>query len=322
MQPRAVQPTEPVLRIATRGSDLARWQADRVAGLLQQTHDGLQVEIVPVSTEGDRRTDVPLSQIGGKGVFVKEVQRAVLSGDADIAVHSAKDLPAVTPHGLTLAAIPVRGEVRDALVGATLEELQVMAAGGDLPPVVGTGSARRRVQLAELVPGVVFEELRGNMATRLIKARDFDSMVVAAVALDRLGLSDRINDVIPIDEMVPQVGQGALAVECRSEDRATIDHLGAIEDAASRMAVDAERAFLAELGGDCSLPAGAHCTIRADGALHLVGILSSSSWPPATGGGFSSEDPVQVVREEATGADPDQLGRSVAVALIAMLGEC
>lgn len=311
--------TGSVLRIATRASDLARWQADHVAGLLRQAHEGLHVEIVPVSTEGDRRTDVPLSQIGGKGVFVKEVQRAVLSGDADLAVHSAKDLPAITPDGLALAAVPPRGEVRDALVGVSLEELRVMASGSDRTPVVGTGSARRRVQLAELVPGVAFEELRGNMATRLAKAHDFDAIVVAAVALERLGLSGQINDVIPVDAMVPQVGQGALAVECRAEDLATLERLRAIEDPKSRIAIDAERAFLAELGGDCSLPAGAYCTVRADGLLRLVGVLSPSV--PATGVDPGSCDPVPVARGDATGHDPGDLGRLVATSLIEILEE-
>jgi hydroxymethylbilane synthase len=305
-----------VLRIATRASDLARWQADHVAGLLQGAHEGLRVEIVPVSTEGDERTDVPLSEIGGKGVFVKEVQRAVLSGDADLAVHSAKDLPAITPNGLTLAAVPERGEVRDALVGADIENL-VAASAGDHRPVVATGSARRRVQLAESVPGVVFEELRGNMATRLGRAEGFDAIVVAAVALERLGLSGRVSEVISVDKMVPQVGQGALAVECRSEDLATLERLTAVEDRRSRITVDAERAFLAELGGDCTLPAGAYCTVRADGLLRMVGVLSCSA--PATGVDPGSRDPVQVAREDAIGDDPGDLGRSVATSLLEIL---
>lgn len=313
---RIVTSTDSVLRVATRASDLARWQADHVAGLLRQIHEGSRVEILAVSTEGDRRTDVPLSQIGGKGVFVKEVQRAVLSGDADLAVHSAKDLPALTPDGLTLAAVPPRGEVRDALVGATIQDLISIGAQGRRP-TVATGSARRRVQLAQLVPGVVFEELRGNMATRLGKSDDFDAIVVAAVALERLGLAARVSEVISVDAMVPQVGQGALAVECRSEDLATLERLRTIEDPRSRRALDAERAFLAELGGDCSLPVGAYCTIRADGLLRLVGVLSASV--PATGVDPGSCDPVQVAREDATGHDPAELGRSVATSLLEML---
>ena len=166
---------------------------------------------------------------------------------------------------------------------------------------------------------MVFEELRGNMATRLGKAAGFDAIVVAAVALERLGLAGRISEVISVDEMVPQVGQGALAVECRSEDLATLERLAAIEDLRSRITVDAERAFLAELGGDCSLPAGAYCTIRADGLLRMVGVLSPSA--PATGADPGSRDPVQVAREDATGHDPGDLGRLVATSLLEILEE-
>lgn len=302
-------PADRRLRIATRASELARWQADHVASLLERSHGDQSIEIVPVSTEGDRRTDAPLSQIGGKGVFVKEVQRAVLRGEADIAVHSAKDLPALTPDGLALAAVPPRGEVRDALVGATLDDLRSSVAAGGAGPVVATGSARRRVQLAELVPGVRFEELRGNIATRLAKSEAFDAILVAAVALARLGRRSRISEVIGVEDMVPQVGQGALAVECRSGDARVEALLGSIEDPLARSAVDTERAFLAELGGDCSLPAGAHCTVFGDGSLRLTGVLSPSD--DRAGG---------VAHAEASGDDPERLGRSVAETLLVQLG--
>ncbi|MGI9577291.1 MAG: hydroxymethylbilane synthase, partial [Microthrixaceae bacterium] len=176
-----------MLRIATRSSELALWQANHVADLLSRADPDVDVEILPVSTEGDRRTDVPLSLIGGKGVFAKEVQAAVLAGEADLAVHSAKDLPALTPSGLVVAGVPRRGDPRDALVGSRLDQL----GEGD---VVATGSARRRVQLAHQVHGLRFAELRGNMATRLSKAQDFTAIVVAAVALERLGLAEHIAD--------------------------------------------------------------------------------------------------------------------------------
>lgn len=303
-----------VIRVATRASELARWQADHVADLLRGSQPGLSVEVVPVSTEGDRRTDVPLSQIGGKGVFAKEVQLAVLDGRADIAVHSAKDLPAATPPGLRLVAVPTRGEVRDALVGAGLDELRAAVRDGR-SPVVATGSARRRVQLAEMVPGLSFAELRGNMATRLDKAAGFDAIVVATVALERLGLATRITEVIPADQMVPQVGQGALGIECRSDDDATITCLEGIEDPRSRTDVDAERAFLSELGGDCSLPAGAHCRSAADGTLRLSGILAAEV--PATGVVHAGGTPGGLMKADATGVDPDSLGRLVARDLLA-----
>ncbi len=277
------------LRVATRGSALARWQADHVATLLRVGAPDVKVEAVVIETLGDRRPHTPISAMGGKGVFAKEVQAAVLDGRADIAVHSAKDLPSVELPGLVLAAVPERGDPRDALVGSTL---------GDLPEgaTVATGSNRRRVQLAGLRPDLAFAELRGNMHTRLEKAAGFDAIVVAAVALERLGLSDRITEVIDAEVLVPQAGQGALAVECRSDDEATRQWLARIEHPASRRCVDAERAFLAELGGDCELPAGAHATIGPDGRLHLAAVLA-----PRPGG--------LLVRHEAEGVDPVALGR-------------
>lgn len=260
--------TELRLRIATRGSDLALWQAERVAALLRVATPGLEVELITVSTSGDRRLDVPIAELGGKGVFAKEVQAAVLDGRADLAVHSAKDLPAVTIDGLALAAVPERGDARDALAGAKLADLAPGAT-------VGTGSARRRVQLAALRPDLTYVGLRGNMARRLSRLDDLDAVVVAAVALERLGLADRIAEIFDVETVVPQVGQGALAVECRADDEPTMRLVEKIEDAPSRRRVDAERAFLARLGGDCTLPAGAHAVSDRDGAIRLLGILAS-----------------------------------------------
>ena len=277
-----------------------------MAALLRAAHPGLAVELVAMSTEGDRRLDVPLSEIGGKGVFATEVQSALLDGRADLAVHSAKDLPAVTGEGLALAAVPERGDPRDALVGGRLEDLRTGA-------VVATGSARRRAQLAHLRPDLTFAELRGNMATRLAKAADFDAIVVAAVAFERLGLSEHVDQVLDVDRMVPQVAQAALAVECRADDAATAALLSAIEHTPSRRCVDVERVFLAELGGDCTLPAGAHATWEADGSLRLRGVLAD-----AVGG--------RLLREEGR-ADPDdpvvgdELARSMARRLRAGLGD-
>lgn len=288
----------PVVRLATRESPLARWQAEHTAALLRGAHPGISVELVPMSTEGDRRTDVPLAEIGGKGVFVKEVSQAVLDGRADVAVHSAKDLPARTTDGLVLAAVPARGDARDALVGCRLQDLPTDG-------VVATGSARRRVQLARLRPDLRFEDLRGNMATRLARADQVDAVVVAAVALERLGLADRLDDVLPAGLMVPQVGQGALALECRADDAATLDLLAALEDAADRRRVDAERAFLEELGGDCTLPAGAHAVL-ADGNVHLRAVLSD--------GAGRTEQHLEV------GTDPVLVGRTAARTLRDLVG--
>ena len=286
--------TSRVLRIATRGSDLARWQANHVASFLDRP-----VELVIVDTSGDRARHEPIWAIGGKGVFVKEVQAAVLDGRADLAVHSGKDLPSGTPNGLVLAAVPERGDPRDALVGLALADLPTGAR-------VATGSVRRRAQLADLRPDLTFDGLRGNIPTRLEKASSYDAIVVAAVALERLGLGDRVAEVFATTVLVPQVAQGALAIECRAEDDETRSALAAIEHVDSRRAVDAERAFLAELGGDCDLPAGAHARSDADG-LRLEGLLASL-------------DGRVVLRHVASGDDPAHLGRSVADHLLDRVG--
>ena len=275
------------LRIATRGSDLAVWQAEHVAQLLRSAHPGTTVELVRVSTEGDRRTDVPLSVIGGKGVFATEVQAALLDGRAELAVHSGKDLPAVTGDGLRLAAVPRRGDPRDALVGSTLDGLRTGA-------VVATGSVRRRAQLADLRPDLEFAELRGNMATRLSKAAGFDAIVVAAVALERLGLTEHLDDVLPVERFVPQVAQGALVVECRADAPELAALLATIEDPQSRRAVDTERAFLAELGGDCDLPAGAHARLLDGGRVELHAILAGEVGGTVVRTVEQGDDPVEV----------------------------
>ena len=252
-----------MLRAATRGSALARWQTAHIAELLGRAAD---VEPLLVATSGDRLADEPISAIGGKGVFVKEVQAAVLDGRADIAVHSAKDLPAATPEGLVLAAVPDRADPRDVLVGCRLTDLPQGA-------LVATGSARRRVQLRELRSDLRFAELRGNIGTRLAKAADFDGIVMAKAALDRLGEHPAVVDVLGCEVMVPQVGQGALAVECREDDHRVRTLLAAIEDPITRRAVDAERAFLTTLGGDCMLPAGAHAHVQGD-TLAMRAVLA------------------------------------------------
>lgn len=286
------------LPIATRGSALARWQAEHVGSLL-----GADVELVVVETSADRRLDIPIWEMGGKGVFVKEVQAAVLDGRADIAVHSAKDLPSVSVDGLLLAAVPERGDARDALVGGRLE---------DLPPgaCIATGSVRRRAQLANLRPDLTFTGLRGNMQTRLTKAGGggIDAIVVAAVALERLGLGDRVTEVLPVSTMLPQVAQGALAVECRADDAETLGRLLGIEHEPSRIRVDAERAFLAELGGDCDLPAGAHAVIADDGTSLVLDAL------------LASLDGHIVLRHRVEGpaTDPEALGRAAAAQLLAL----
>jgi hydroxymethylbilane synthase len=277
----------PSLRAATRGSRLARLQTDLVAALL-----GVDVEPVVVDTQGDRQTDVPIWELGGRGVFVKEVQAAVLDGRADFAVHSAKDLPSSTLEGLVLAAVPQRADARDALVGCRFEGLPPGAR-------IGTGSVRRRAQLAWLRPDLTFGGLRGNMETRLSKAGDFATIVVAAAALERLGRMADVTEVLPTGLMIPQVGQGALAIECRADDDDTLAALAAIEHGPSRRAVDAERAWLAEVGGGCDLPVGAHATVDDDGRITLTAMVATP-------------DGRVMLRDTDEGDDPVDLGRRLA----------
>ncbi|MGI8792464.1 MAG: hydroxymethylbilane synthase [Acidimicrobiales bacterium] len=277
-----------MLRIATRGSALARWQADHVAALL-----GGDAELVVVQTEGDRRTDVALHELGGQGVFVKEIQAAVLDGRADIAVHSAKDLPSsFGPDGLTIGGVPERGDVRDGLVGCRLADLPEGAT-------VATGSVRRRSQLAALRPDLRFEGLRGNMETRVARATGGVVVVVAVAALQRLGLADRITEVLEPSVMLPQVGQGALAIECRVDDAATRRRLLGIEHRPSRIAVDAERAFLRTIGGGCDAPVGAYATVTAGGAIDLEVLVAAP-------------DGSVVERRRAGGSDPEAVGATAA----------
>jgi hydroxymethylbilane synthase len=240
----------PPLRLATRGSRQALGQSGAVAASITAA-TGRPVELVTIETTGDVRVDVPLHQIGGQGVFVKEVQRAVLDGRADLAVHSAKDLQSAQADGLVLAAFCERRDPRDALVGADLASL---AEGR----TVATGSVRRRAQLRRVRPDLNFSELRGNIDSRLSKIPDGGAIVMAVAALDILDMTDRIAETLAVRDFVPAVGQGCVAVECRDDDVATLEDLRAIDHAETRHAVEVERAFLAELGSGCSMPVGAH----------------------------------------------------------------
>lgn len=256
------------IRIATRASPLALWQAHHVADLITQQDPSVETELVTMDTFADLRLDLPISELGGKGAFSKEVQSVLLSGAADIAVHSAKDLQASTPDELVIGAVPARGDTRDALVGGRMADLPQGAT-------VATGSNRRRVQLARLRPDLQFVGLRGNIGTRLSKLSGFDALVMANVAIERLGLQLDTVDVLSPDAMIPQVGQGALAVECRADGEELIDILSAIEDSDARRMLAAERGFLLELGGDCDLPAGANAVLDGDGRLTLTAMLTS-----------------------------------------------
>jgi len=279
------------IRAATRGSLLARWQTDRLVRLLAAARPEVTVEVLVVETTGDLDRITPLEQMGGRGVFVKEVQAAVLDGRADIAVHSAKDLPALTPEGLVLACIPERADARDVLVGCRWADLPEGAT-------VATGSIRRRAHLAHLRPDLVFAGLRGNIGTRLEKAAGFDAVVMAAAALDRLGIRPDVVDRLDPSILLPQVGQGAMAVECRTADDGVHEILAAVEDAVARRTVDTERAFLAELGAGCDLPIAAHAVLEGD-EVCLTGAISSP-------------DGAVLLREARRSVDGPTLGRTLA----------
>ncbi len=287
------------LRLATRGSPLALLQSELVAARLAGA-TGEGVELVVVETSADRRADLPISAFAGQGAFVAEVEVAVLEGRADLAVHSAKDLPAGWPvPGLVLAAVPERADPRDALVGSRLDDLAPGA-------LVATGAARRRAQLAWLRPDLGFVELRGNIGTRLAKVPPGGAAVVAMAALERLGLRERATEVLPVSVLLPQVGQGAIACRCREDDIATRTVLALVDDPVAHRALDAERAFLACLGGGCDAPVGAYATPLTAGL---------------SGGGMRLEAMVAardghgLVRVVVEGCDPGALGESAFEAL-------
>ncbi len=247
------------LRIGTRGSPLALWQANHVARQLEAAHPGLAVELVRIKTGGDQIADVPMAQVGGKGIFVKEIEDALLDGAVDLAVHSSKDLPTDAPEGLEIAAFLERHDPRDAI-------LTVEGTGLDaLPPgtVVATGSPRRRCQILHRRPDLAMTLVRGNVDTRIRKLREgrFGAMALAVAGIERLGITDAPYTPIPVEICIPAVGQGAVAVEIRSSDAGTRRAVAVLAHAATAAAVAAERAFLRRLGGGCLAPAAAHARV-------------------------------------------------------------
>ncbi|MDE0319872.1 MAG: hydroxymethylbilane synthase [Acidimicrobiaceae bacterium] len=291
------------MRIATRPSPLATWQARAVATALEAAGSAQgDIELVPVRTTGDLDLSTPISEMPGRGVFVTEVQAAVLDGRADIAVHSAKDMRSEPTPGLTLAGCLVRGDASDALIGLALDEIP---RGG----VVATGSQRRQCQLAALRGDLRFTGLRGNMARRIAAAAqpDIDAVAVASAALERLGESHLIAQRFSADELVPQVGQGAIAVEHRTGDADTAAAVGSIIDEVTTRCVGAERSFLRTLGGGCELPTGAYATIDADGGLVMSALLATP-------------DRGDIVRAVRSGAVGEALGEAVARELLDRTG--
>lgn len=265
----------PTIRIATRASDLALWQAQHVAGLLKSADPLREVELVHVSTHGDREQKEPLHEMGGVGVFTREVQRAVLDGLADIAVHSLKDLPTETAAGLTLAGVPERASVFDALV---LREGQLAESGWDALPRsarIGTGSLRRQAQLRHYRPDLQLLEVRGNVPTRLKKLDqgDYDALILAVAGLERLDMADRVSMILGPPVMYPAVGQGALGIECRDDDAEIIELLQMITHPDVNAAVTAERALLAELEAGCHAPLGALSAVEGEELLLRAVVL-------------------------------------------------
>ncbi len=291
------------LRIGTRGSRLALAQSRWVKEQIEGRHPRARVDLVQIRTRGDKILDSPLSEIGGKGLFVKEIEEALLQQQVDLAVHSLKDVPAQLPAGLTLCAYPAREDPHDALVtaaGGTLEGLPRQAR-------VGTGSLRRAAQLLHLRPDLQVVPLRGNVDTRLRKlgAGEFDALILAAAGLKRLGISHHAASRIPSTQVLPAVGQGVLALETRAGDERTMGALQFLNDEATAVAVRAERGFLAELGGGCQVPIAGLAQV-SDGGVHLQALVAEL-------------DGSRIFRDQQEGSaeDAERIGRALARRLLA-----
>jgi hydroxymethylbilane synthase len=258
------------IRIATRTSPLAMWQANHVKALLEQAHPGLQVELLGMKTQGDKILDTPLAKIGGKGLFVKELETALLSGEADIAVHSMKDVPVELPDGLHLSVILEREDPRDAFVSNKYTRIANLPDGS----VVGTSSLRRQCQLMARRPDLTIKTLRGNVGTRLSKLdqNNYDAIILASAGLHRLGFSSRIADPVAYDVILPAIGQGAIGIECRSDDARVNEILQPLNHAETAFCVEAERALNHELQGGCQVPIAGFATIEHD-QLFLRGLV-------------------------------------------------
>lgn len=289
------------LIFATRPSTLARWQTGWVIRALRRARPGLVCEERLVTTQGDQRLDRPLPEIGGKGLFTQELEAELLSRRVQAAVHSLKDLPIQLAEGLVIGAVPVRAEVRDALVSAQGYSLETLPQGAR----VGTSSLRRAAQLLACRPDLAIESLRGNVDTRLHKAREgrYDAIVLAGAGLARLGLLEHVSQWLPLEVMLPAPGQGALAVQCRADDSDTLEILDAVEDDHTRAAITAERAFLAGLGGGCAVPVAAHAETGGP-EISLTGLVAAV-------------DGSRLIRVQGRGPDPFSLGSELARQAIA-----
>jgi hydroxymethylbilane synthase len=287
-----------IIRIATRKSPLAMWQAEHVSALLTTLHPGLEIEIVGMTTKGDKILDAPLAKVGGKGLFVKELEQGMLDGEADIAVHSMKDVPVDFPEGLHLAVIMDREDPRDAFVSNRYADLASLPEGA----CVGTSSLRRQCQLADRRPDLRIEPLRGNVNTRLAKldAGEYDAIILAAAGLMRLGFESRIRGRIAPEDSLPAIGQGAIGIECRSADPRTNDLIAPLHHRDTAERVLAERAMNARLHGGCQVPIAGHAVIEGD-RLVLKGLVGTP-------------DGTRILRAESEGPrdEPEVIGTRVA----------
>jgi len=294
---------QPPLRIATRQSQLALWQAEHVAALLRRAHPGIAVALLPMSTKGDRILDRSLAAIGGKGLFIKELEAALEDRRADMAVHSMKDVPGDLPAGLLIAAVLPRVDARDALISAGARALEDLPLGARL----GTSSLRRQAQLLAARPDLAIEALRGNVDTRLkrLEAGELDAIVLACAGLIRLGLESRISARLDPKISLPAVSQGVIGIECRADDLKSRAVLQALNDAATRSAIDAERAFARRLGGSCQSPIAAYARIAQD-RLTLEGLVAEP-------------DGSRILRDTISGsaANPEILGVELAERVLA-----
>ena len=293
--------------IGTRGSKLALRQSLMVKEALENLWEGLEVELSIIKTTGDKITDVPLAKVGGKGLFVKEIEDALLAGSVDLAVHSMKDVPAELPSGLIIGAIPKREDPRDVLVSVSYRSLMDLPQGA----MVGTSSLRRTVQIRMLRPDLKVETLRGNLDTRLRKVKEglFDAVILAAAGIHRMGWHEVITEYLDPQEFLPAVGQGALGIEIREDDREIAELVSKIHDKTTAFSVTAERSFLRELEGGCQVPIGCHCFVE-NGTVRLIGMIASL-------------DGATVVRDEIKGRldEAEMLGRKLAQELRRKGGE-
>ncbi|OTQ50530.1 hydroxymethylbilane synthase [Gilliamella apis] len=291
------------IRIATRKSPLALWQANFVKQQLMTIHQNLTVELIPMVTKGDVLLDSPLSKIGGKGLFVKQLEQAILDNEADIAVHSIKDIPAQFPTGLTLATICQRDDVRDAFISNQYQCLDDLPDGA----IIGTSSLRRQCQLRAKYPHLIIKDLRGNVGTRLAKLdnQEYDGIILAAVGLKRLGLQERIKQYIDTDLILPAVGQGAVGIETRINDETILQLLAPLDDKNSRICIQAERAMNQALQGGCQVPIACQ-SLLTNNLLTLNGLVGSL-------------DGSTIIKVSVTGAatEAESLGEKLAAKLLA-----